>query len=219
MKKTRRDFLSELGQAGACLGFWESSSAPLWGGRTEPVLSADPPQDASGLKAAWLRPARTYRPHTRWWWPGGAVTSEGITWELEQMSAQGMGGVEIMIPWVMYAQGNIEFLSEEWLQVVKHAVQEAARLDMEVAITFSPGWCFGGYWVPPTERSKVLTRAWVDVSGPRAFNQPLPAYAPLDSAAAREDLPESFLSDAPDENSVVAAVAGEIAGSGLNGTP
>ena len=37
---------------------------------------------------------------------------------------------------------------------------------MEVAITFSPGWCFGGFWVPPTERSKMLTRAWVDVSGP-----------------------------------------------------
>jgi (4-O-methyl)-D-glucuronate---lignin esterase len=217
MTKTRREFLSELGKAGACLGFWESSSAPLRGGGTELVLFADPPQDPSGLKAAWLRPARTYRPHTRWWWPGGAVTSGGITWELEQMSAQGMGGVEIMIPWVMYAQGNIEFLSDEWLEVVKHAVREAARLDMEVAITFSPGWCFGGYWVPPTERSKVLTRAWVDVSGPRAFNQPLPAYAPPDSAAAREDLPESFLSDAPDENSVVAAVAGEIAGPGLNG--
>jgi len=164
-----------------------------------------------------LHPARTYRPHTRWWWPGGAVTSDGITWELEQMSAQGMGGVEIMIPWVMYAQGNIEFLSEEWLQVVKHAVREAARLDMEVAITFSPGWCFGGCWVPPTERSKVLTRAWVDVSGPGAFNPQLPAYVPPGSAAAREDLPESFESEAPDENSVVAVVAGEIVGSALNG--
>ncbi len=122
-----------------------------------------------------------------------------------------------MVPWVMYAQGNIEFLSEEWLQVVKHAVREAARLDMEVAITFSPGWCFGGFWVPPTERSKMLTRAWVDVSGPGAFSQPLPAYVPAASAAVREDLPESFPSDAPDEDSVVAVVAGEVAGSGLNG--
>jgi hypothetical protein len=180
------------------------------------LLSADPPLDASGLKSEWFHPARTYRPHTRWWWPGAAVTTDGITWELEQMSAQGMGGVEIMIPWVMYAQGNIEFLSDEWLQVVKHAVHEAARLDMEAAITFSPGWCFGGFWVPPTERSKMLTRAWVDVNGPGPFNRELPAYVPAGSAA-REDLPESFEAEAPDENLVVAVVTGQVAGSGVNG--
>jgi len=217
MKRTRREFLSEMGKAGALIGLSESSSAPLWGGRTGLGFPAGQAPELSELKAAWMRPARTYRPHTRWWWPGGAVTADGITWELEQMSAQGMGGVEIMIPWVMYAQGNIEFLSDEWLQAVKHAIREAARLDMEVAITFSPGWCFGGYWVPPTERSKVLTRAWVDVRGPEPFHQPLPAYLPPGAAAAREDLPESFQSEAPDENSVVAIVAGEIAGSGLNG--
>jgi hypothetical protein len=217
MKKTRREFLSEAGKAGAFIGLSEDFNELLRGDGTGLVFSGDQVEDPSWLKAAWLHPARTYRPHTRWWWPGGAVTTDGITWELEQMNAQGMGGVEIMIPWVMYAQGNIEFLSDEWFEVVKHAIREAARLDMEVAITFSPGWCFGGFWVPPTERSKVLTRAWVDVRGPQPFNQPLPTYVPPGAAAVREDLPESFESAAPDENSVVAIVAGEIAGSGLNG--
>ena len=39
---------------------------------------------------------------------------------------------------------------------MKHAVAEAKRLDMEVAITFSPGWSFGGPWVPKEDQSKVL---------------------------------------------------------------
>ncbi len=216
MKQTRREFLAEMGKTGACIGLYETSSVPLWGGRTGLPFSAEPPQDLSELMAGWLRPARTYRPHTRWWWPGSAVTTDGITWELEQMSAQGMGGVEIMVPWVMYAQGNIEYLSGEWLQIVKHAIQEAGRLDMEVAITFSPGWCFGGFWVPPTERSKMLTRAWVDVNGPGVFSQQLPAYVPAGPPATLGSLPKSIPSDAPDEDSVVAVVAGEVAGSGLN---
>ena len=175
MKKTRREFLLDAGKAGASLGFYEVAGLPLWGKDQGLPMPADRPEEVSGLMAEWFHPARTYRPHTRWWWPGAAVTEEGITWELEQMSAQGMGGVEIMIPWVMYEKGNLEFLSDEWLKVVKHAAQEARRLDMETAITFSPGWCFGGFWVPPTERSKMLTRAWVDVNGPGVFSQQLPA--------------------------------------------
>ena len=26
------------------------------------------------LKAGWEQPARTYKPHTRWWWPGNVLT-------------------------------------------------------------------------------------------------------------------------------------------------
>jgi len=218
MKKTRREFLSEVGKAGAYIGLYESSGGQAAPGRVAQLSTAASPQGALGLREQWFHPPRTYRPHTRWWWPGAAVTADGITWQLEQMSAQGMGGVEIMVPWVMYAQGNIEFLSDAWLQMVKHAVREAARLDMEASITFSPGWCFGGFWVPPTDRSKMLTRAWVDVSGPSPFTGELPAYAPVGPANAGEHAPEGFATDAPDENSVVAIVAGRVSGSGIDGT-
>ena len=74
------------------------------------------------LKAGWDKPARTYKPHTRWWWPGNALTKADITWQLEQMAAQGMGGVEIMSTWKMYEKGNVEYLTPEFLDLVKHAV-------------------------------------------------------------------------------------------------
>lgn len=200
----------DVGLAGACIGLIETCGiSPLQAQNT------DWPRDTSALKSGWLSPAKTYRPHTRWWVPGGIFTRDGITWQMEQMRTQGMGGVEVMIPWVMYAKGNIEFLSDEWLEMVKFAVQEGARLDLEVAFTFSPGWCFGGFWVSPAERSKMLTRAFVDVNGPGTFNQELPAWSPEGPPRAFGGLPREFHSDAPDENLILAVVAGQIAGQGL----
>lgn len=128
-----------------------------------------------GLKAGWEKPARTFKPHTRWWWPGNALTKADITWQLEQMAAQGIGGVEIMSAWKMYDKGNIEYLTPEFLELVKHAVAEAKRLDIEVAITFSPGWSFGGPWVAREDQSKALCMGSVEVQGGAAFSGALPS--------------------------------------------
>jgi hypothetical protein len=133
------------------------------------------------------------------------------------MSAQGMGGVEIMIPWRMYAKGNIPYLSEEWLRMVRHAIEKATELDMEVAVTFSPGWGFGGFWVPPAERSKVLTHGWVDVSGPAEFDQDIPAYTPRRPNSVSGGSPKALSSEVLDDNSVVAVVAAKVTGTGLDG--
>ena len=157
--------------------------------------------------AGWTHPARTYKPHTRWWWPGDAVTREGIVHDLEQMHQQGIGGVEISSNFRMYTKGNLPYLSKEFLEVVNFTIQEAKRRDMEVALTFGPGWSFGGFWVPPTERSKALTQSWVEVNGPAAFDGKIPAYNP---GPAVPQLDTDFHSDAPDENQIVAVVAGKV---------
>jgi len=126
------------------------------------------------LKDSWNKPARTYRPHTRWWWPGNALTKADITFQLEQMAKQGMGGVEIMTAFQMYEKGNAEYLSPEHLALMKYAVAEAKRLDIEVAITFGPGWSFGGPWVKPEDQSKVLLMGNIDLTGGAPFAGKLP---------------------------------------------
>lgn len=126
------------------------------------------------LKAAWEKPSRSCKPHTRWWWPGNALTSDDITWQLEQMAAQGLGGVEIMSTWKMYEKGNVEYLSPEFLEQVKHAVAEGKRLDLDVSLTFSPGWGFGGSWVPQEDQSKVLCHSFIDLDGGSNFRGELP---------------------------------------------
>ncbi|MCX6327405.1 MAG: glycosyl hydrolase [Bacteroidia bacterium] len=140
--------------------------------QVKPKVAAD--LTLQTLKAGWNKPARTYRPHTRWWWPGNALTKADITFQLEQMARQGMGGVEIMTAFQMYENGNAEYLSPEHLELMKHAVAEAKRLDIEVAITFGPGWSFGGPWVKPEDQSKVLCMGNLDLAGGTRFVGKLP---------------------------------------------
>jgi hypothetical protein len=164
----------------------------------------------------WMNIERTYRPHTRWWWPGNAVTKDGIRWELDQMRGQGLGGVELMTPWRMYADGNVDYLSKEHLALVAFTMREAEKRDMEVAFSFCPGWKFGGYWVPPMERSKVLSQGWTDVHGPSSYRDTLPEFKP--SPHGNKMLNPHFVSDAPDENQIVAVVAARVTGGELDGT-
>jgi len=154
------------------------------------------------LQSGWEKPARTYRPHTRWWWPGNALTQADITFQLEQMAAQGMGGVEIMSAFTMYDKGNAEFLSPAHLDLMKFAVAEANRLDLEVALTFGPGWSFGGPWVQQEDQSKALCMGSVDLTGGNPFSGPLP----VSTAKGRREKGESDL------GSLVAVVAAKVSG-------
>lgn len=121
-----------------------------------------PRRSAPVANTAWSS-SRTAR------WPGNALTEADVTWQLEQMAAQGIGGVEIMSLWKVYEKGNVEYLTPEFLDLVKHTVAEAKRLDIEVAVTFSPGWGFGGAWVPQEDQSKVLCLASKDLEGGARF--------------------------------------------------
>ena len=108
------------------------------------------------LREGWKNPPSTYRPHTRWWWPGNAVTREEIDWELEQMKEQGFGGVEIMSFLKIYDKGNIDFGSPEFFDMVAHTVKKARELGMAVTPPLGPGWNHGHAWVPEADRTKSL---------------------------------------------------------------
>ncbi len=130
------------------------------------------------LRNLWLRAPsdNLYMPRTRWWWPGGRGTREGITAQLEAMRANGIGGAGIVHVSRFYKNGNLDFLSPAWLDMVRHAVAEATRLDMKISLTPSPGWDFGGPWVPPAQRSKCLAPCWLDFQGPFQYEGPLPVF-------------------------------------------
>ncbi len=219
LNRTRRDFLFYVGKVGALSGLSGNFGAVLRGEESRPGHADSPTISTNELLTGWLNPARTFRPHTRWAWPGSAVTRDGISWQLQQMRDQGHGGAEIQIPWVMYAQGNIPYLSDQWLEMVRHAISKAAELDMEIALTFGPGWAFGGFFVPPAERSKVLTHGWVDRTGPADLDLDVPGYTLKDPAALAKlrILDGTFRSDAPDEKQIVAVVAGRLEGDRLDG--
>lgn len=95
---------------------------------------------------AWPAITREMKPWTYWWWPGSAVDPANITHELERFAAAGYGGVHI-VP--IYGPKNsphrdIEYLSDEWLAMLRHTTKEGERLDLGVDMTLGTGWCFGG---------------------------------------------------------------------------
>lgn len=128
------------------------------------------------LLEGFRHPPRSARPHTRWWWPGSAVTPALLTRDLEEMKRAGLGGLEITVVWRFFEKGNIEYLSPAWFDAVRHVLRECERLDLAVALTFAPGWDFGGPWVAPADRSKVLAVCWEDFQGPFSYEGPLPRY-------------------------------------------
>lgn len=86
------------------------------------------------------------KPFARWWWLGSAVDPEGLTYNLEEFAKKGMGGTEITP--IYGVQGNeandIEYLSDKWMDMLRHTVNESKRLGLKVDMNNGTGWPFGG---------------------------------------------------------------------------
>lgn len=94
----------------------------------------------------WYPESPENRPYARWWWLGSAVDQEGLTYNLEEFAKKGMGGTEITP--IYGVQGNdandIEYLSDKWMQMLRHTVNESKRLGLKVDMNNGTGWPFGG---------------------------------------------------------------------------
>ena len=86
------------------------------------------------VSAAWPEPTRTMKPWTHWWWMGSAVDRENITCLLEEFARAGIGGVEITPIYGAkgYEDRYLQYLSEDWMEMLVHTLNEAERLVLEV---------------------------------------------------------------------------------------
>jgi hypothetical protein len=94
----------------------------------------------------WPKVERQMRPWTRWWWLGSAVDRADLTRLLETYRKAGLGGVEITPIYGVKGQEarELPYLSPAWLEMLKHVLSEADRLDMGVDMPTGTGWPFGG---------------------------------------------------------------------------
>jgi hypothetical protein len=125
--------------------------------------------------ADWPPVTHETRPWTRWWWLGSAVDEAGLTSELEDLRAAGLGGVEIT---PIYGAAGAEsrfvpFLSPRWMELLEHTLLEARRVGMGVDMATGTGWPFGGPWVGERDACRsLLFKTWT-LDGGKELQEPV----------------------------------------------
>lgn len=118
----------------------------------------------------WPAESREHRPWTRWWWMGSAVDKTELTQLLQQYREVGLGGVEIAPIYGVRGSEDrfIDYLSPQWMELLRHTVEEAERLDLGVDMTCGTGWPFGGPQVGADDAAaRIVLRTYTIDSGAR----------------------------------------------------
>ena len=131
---------------------------------------------ADPLETGFLNPPDAAKPQTWWHWMNGNITKVGITADLEAMKQIGLGGATIVIVDCEIPAGPVKFMSPEWREDFKFAVQEADRLGLKLTIENCAGWSSsGGPWNTVTNAMQRLTSSETRAQGPMVFDARLPS--------------------------------------------
>src|SRR5438270_9281933 len=116
--------------------------------------ASQPTRLSDSLDELFRHPPEQAKPWVFWYWMQAAVTKEGIAADLQAMKEAGIGGA-----YMMFIKGAAnpplidppaEQLSPQWWQLVKFAMQEAKRQNLQLAMHVSDGFALaGGPWITP----------------------------------------------------------------------
>ena len=127
--------------------------------------------DSEQLYAEFQEPASAYRPYVRWWWNGDKVEAEELVRELRLLKEAGIGGVEINpIAFPTYCdslgKASLQWLSPEWIDMLKVCFDEARQLDMTCDLLVGSGWPFGAEFLNEDEWAQIVVNYAEPVTGP-----------------------------------------------------
>lgn len=106
------------------------------------------------LESGFITPPEATKPYVYWYWISGNISKEGITRDLEAMQRVGIS--EAFIGDINQSSNPdrpVTTLTEEWWQLVEHAVREGKRVGVRIGLFNSPGWSQSG-----GPRSKTIRR-------------------------------------------------------------
>ncbi|MCS7253839.1 MAG: glycosyl hydrolase [Armatimonadota bacterium] len=127
------------------------------------------------LLTKFVNPPHEAKPHTWWHWMNGNITKEGITKDLTEMKRVGLGGAQVFNVGERIPEGTVQFMSEEWRELFRHAVETASKLGLEICIHNCAGWSSsGGPWIKPEHAMQRVTWSEINVQGPKRFDGQLP---------------------------------------------
>jgi hypothetical protein len=135
-------------------------------------VNSDP---VATLYKNFQNPSGAARPFVRWWWNGGRVVAKELIRELDVLKEKGISGVEINP--IAFPKGNnpmdyqaLNWLSEEWLAVLKTTLTAAKERGITCDIIVGSGWPFGGEFLKEDEQIQLLALATKRLKGPQQFS-------------------------------------------------
>ena len=135
--------------------------------------------DIKTLKEAFLNPPDSARPGVYWYFMDGNLSKDGMTKDLESMKKAGIRNVIFLEVNVGIPRGPVDFLSNQWQELFKHAVSECERLGIRMTLGIGPGWAgSGGPWVSPDQSMQHLVSSSIQVSGNEKLKIKLPLPQP-----------------------------------------
>ena len=130
------------------------------------------------LQSGFINPPESSRPGVYWYFMDGNRTRESMTKDLESMKKAGIGNLIFLEVNVGVPRGKVDFLSNEWQELFKHAVREAERLGIEITLGAGPGWTgSGGPWVTAAQSMQHLVSSTTVING--NDNKPIKLQVPL----------------------------------------
>jgi hypothetical protein len=134
---------------------------------------------SDSLSDGFARPPAGAKPWVYWYFMDGNLTREGMTADLEAMKRAGIGGAIFLEVNIGVARGPVDFMSPQWQELFTHAMREADRLGIQIALGSGPGWCgTGGPWIAPELAMQHLVASETNVAGPMKFSGRLPRPPP-----------------------------------------
>lgn len=141
---------------------------------------------ADTLKQGFENPPHSAKPRVWWHWMNGNISKEGIKLDLEWMHRVGIAGFQnfdaaLQTPQVV--DKRLAYMTPEWKDAFRYAIQQGDQLGMEMAIAGSPGWSeSGGPWVPGSHGMKKYVWSETVIEGGKAFMGKL-AHPPATTGA------------------------------------
>lgn len=145
----------------------------------ESVLACHKTGSTDILRQGFLNPPDSARPGVYWYFMDGNIDRDAMTADLESMKKAGLGYVVFLEVNVGVPRGRIDFLSDEWQDLYRHAVREAERTGIRIILGSGPGWAgSGGPWVTPRQSMIHLVASDTIINGPHHFESALPVPVP-----------------------------------------
>lgn len=126
------------------------------------LLAFASPAFSNDWESGFADPGPEHAVGVYWWWFGPAQTKDEVDRELHVMKEARIGRVLIFPIYPIAADDpargiqNYPYLSAKFLDVLRHTVQTAQRLGIEVDLLPSTGWPYGGSWIPESLSARRL---------------------------------------------------------------